>query len=141
MVRSIGADHVVDYTEQDFTRSGQRCDVILAVGGYHPIMAYMRALSGHGTYVCTGGSWAQYSQALFFGPLISLMGSRKMGVVFPRANREDLSLLTELFEAGKVTPVIDGHYTLSEVPEALQYFGEGKARGKIVITVGQDNET
>jgi NADPH:quinone reductase-like Zn-dependent oxidoreductase len=141
MVHSIGADHVIDYSEQDFTRSGQRYDLILAVGGYHPISAYRGVLSREGIYVCIGGSTAQYTQALILGPLISLMGSRKMGVVFPMPNQKDLILLMELLEAGKVVPVIDSRYPLSEVPEALRYFGEGHTRGKLVITVEHSNKT
>jgi NADPH:quinone reductase-like Zn-dependent oxidoreductase len=141
MVRSIGADQVIDYTQEDFTRSGQRYNLILAVGGYHPISDYRRALSPEGIYVCTGGSMAQYSQALLMGPLISMTGSKKMGVVFPIPNQKDLAFLMELFAAGEVAPVIDRHYTLSEVAEALAYFGEGRARGKIVITVEHNNKT
>ena len=89
MVRSIGADQVIDYTREDFTRSGQRYDLILAAGGYHPISDYRRALSPEGIYVCVGGSMAQYSQALLLGPLISMMGSKKMGVVMPKPNQKD----------------------------------------------------
>ncbi len=141
MVRSIGADHVIDYTGEDFTSSGQRYDLILALGGYLPISDYRRALRPEGIYVCTGGSMAQYSQALLLGPLISMMGSKKMGVMFPTPNQKDLALLMDFFEAGKVVPVIDRRYTLSEVPEALRYFGEGYTRGKIVITVEHNNKT
>jgi len=141
MVLSIGADQVIDYTQEDFTRSGQRYNLILAVGGYHPISDYRRTLSPEGIYVCTGGSMAQYSQALLLGPLISMMGRKKMGVVFPIPNQKDLAFLMELFAAGEVAPVIDRRYTLSEVAEALAYFGEGRTRGKIVITVEHNNKT
>jgi len=141
MVRSIGADHVIDYSEQDFTRSGQHYDLILAVGGYHPISAYRGALSREGIYVCAGGSMAQYSQALLLGPLISLTGKKKMGVVFPMPNQKDLALMMELFVAGKVVSVIDRRYSLKDVPEALRYFGEGHTRGKIVITMERNNKT
>jgi NADPH:quinone reductase-like Zn-dependent oxidoreductase len=140
MVRSIGADQVIDYTQEDFTISGQRYNLILAVGGYHPISDYRRALSPEGIYVCAGGSMAQYSQALLLGPLISMMGRKKMGVVFPIPNQKDLAFLMGLFAAGEVVPVIDRRYTLSEVAEALAYFGEGRARGKIVITVEHNNK-
>jgi NADPH:quinone reductase-like Zn-dependent oxidoreductase len=135
MVRSIGADHVIDYKKEDFTKSGQRYDLILAVGGYHPISDYKRALSPEGIYVCTGGSMAQYFQALILGPMIGMIGSKKLGVVFPIPSQKDLDFLMELFTAGKVVPVIDKRYTLSDVPEALRYFGEGQAKGKIVITM------
>jgi NADPH:quinone reductase-like Zn-dependent oxidoreductase len=141
MVRSIGADQVIDYTREDFTRSGQRYDLILAAGGYHPISDYRRALSPEGIYVCVGGSMAQYSQALLLGPLISMMGSKKMGVVMPKPNQKDYAFLIELVETDKVVPLIDRCFPLSEVPEALRYLEEGHARGKVVITVEHNNKT
>jgi NADPH:quinone reductase-like Zn-dependent oxidoreductase len=141
MVRSIGADQVIDYAREDFTKSGQRYDLILAVGGYHPISDYKRALSPEGIYVCAGGSLAQYFQALLLGPLISMMGSKKLGSMYGNPNQKDYVLLIELFEAGKVVPVIDRCYPLGEVPEALRYLEEGHARGKIVITVEHNNNT
>jgi NADPH:quinone reductase-like Zn-dependent oxidoreductase len=141
MVRSIGADQVIDYTQEDFTQKEQRYDLILAVGGYRSISDYKRVLSPEGIYVCIGGSMAQYFQALLLGPLISMTGSKKMGVVMPKPNQKDFDFLIELFEAGKVVPVIDRRYPLSEVPEALRYLEEGHARGKVVITVEQNNKT
>ncbi|MHA1937038.1 MAG: NAD(P)-dependent alcohol dehydrogenase [Candidatus Thorarchaeota archaeon] len=135
MVRSIGADHVVDYTQEDFTQNGQRYDLILSVGGYHPISDYKRALSPEGIYVCAGGSLAQYFQAALLGPLISLTGSKKLGSMYGNPNQKDYAFLIELFEAGKVVPVIDRRYPLSDVPEALRYLEEGHARGKVVITM------
>jgi NADPH:quinone reductase-like Zn-dependent oxidoreductase len=140
MVRSIGADHVVDYTQEDFTQNGQRYDLILAVGGYRSVSDYKRALSPKGIYVCAGGSGAQYFQALLLGPLISMIGSKKLGAMYGNPNQKDYVFLIELFEAGKVVPVIDRRYPLSEVPEALRYYGEGRARGKVVITVEHDNK-
>jgi NADPH:quinone reductase-like Zn-dependent oxidoreductase len=141
MVRSIGADHVIDYTREDFTESGQRYDLILAVGGYHPLSDYKRALSPEGIYVCAGGTFAQYFQALLLGPFISMMGSKKMGSMYGNPNQKDYVFLIELFEAGKVVPVIDRCYQLNEVPEALRYLEEGHAQGKIVIIVDQNNKT
>jgi len=141
LVRSIGADQVIDYTREDFTKSGQRYDLILAAGGYHPISDYKRALSPEGIYVCPGGSMAQYFQALLLGPLISMMGSKKLGSMYGKPNPKDYVFLIELFEAGKVVPVIDRRYPLSEVPEALRYYGEGHARGKVVITVVPNDKT
>jgi NADPH:quinone reductase-like Zn-dependent oxidoreductase len=141
MVRSIGADNVVDYTQEDFTKSGQRYDLILAVGGYHPIFDYKRALSPEGIYVCPGGSLAQYIQATLLGPLISMMGSKKLGSMYTNPNQKDYVYLIELFEAGKVVPVIDRRYPLIEVPEALRYLEEGHARGKVVINVEQNSKT
>jgi NADPH:quinone reductase-like Zn-dependent oxidoreductase len=141
MVRSIGADQVIDYTKEDFTTSGQRYDLILAANGYHPILDYRRALSPKGIYVMSGGSWAQMFQAMLLGPWISMTGSKKMGALSAKANPEDLAFVKELLEAGKVKPVIDRRYPLSEVPEALRYLGEGHARGKIVITMEHSSNT
>jgi NADPH:quinone reductase-like Zn-dependent oxidoreductase len=135
MVRSIGADHVIDYTREDFTTSGQHYDLIFAVGGYHPLADYKRALSPEGIYVCAGGTSAQYFQGLLLGPFISMMGSKKMGSMYGNPNQKDYIFLSELFEAGKVVPVIDRCYPLIEVPEALRYLEEGHAQGKVVITV------
>jgi len=135
MARSIGADHVIDYTQEDFTKSEQRYDLILAANGYHSISDYKRALSPKGIYVVTGGSGAQMFQAMFLGPWISMTGSKKMGNLLQRPNQKDLVFMKELLEAGKVVPVIDRSYTLSEVAEALRYLEEGHAQGKVVITV------
>ncbi|NIM94510.1 MAG: zinc-binding dehydrogenase [Anaerolineales bacterium] len=135
MVRALGADHVIDYTEEDFTKSEHRYDMILALGGYHSISDYARSLSQEGIYVCIGGTMAQYFQALLLGPFISMVGSKELGVAMPRPNQKDLALLMDLFEADKVVPIIDKRYPLSEVPEALRYFGSGHAKGKLVITV------
>jgi len=141
MVHSIGADHVIDYTREDFTKSGQRYDLILATGGYHPITDYKRALSPKGIYVMIGGSTAQKLQAFLLGPWISMTGSKKMGSLAGKPNQKDLVFLNELLEAGKVVPVIDRRYPLSEVPEAFRYFGGGHAIGKVVITVEHNNKT
>ena len=139
MVRSLGADHVIDYTKEDFTQNGQRYDLILAANGYHPILAYKRALRPKGIYVMSGGSMTQVSQAMLLGPWISMTGSRKMGNVMAKPNQKDLVFMKELLEAGKVVPVIDRGYPLREVPEALRYLEEGHAQGKVVITVHQAN--
>ena len=134
MVRSIGADHVIDYTQEDFIKNGQRYDLIVATAGYRSIFDYKRALSPKGIYVATGGSMAQIFQALLIGPWISMTGSKKLGSLTVKPNK-DLAFMTELIEAGKVKPVIDRCYKLSEVAEALRYYSEGHARGKVVITV------
>jgi NADPH:quinone reductase-like Zn-dependent oxidoreductase len=139
MVRSIGADHVIDYTQEDFTRNEQRYDLILAAGGYRSIFDYKRALSPMGTYVATGGAMAQIYQAMLLGSFISMTGSKKMGNLAMKPNRDDLVFMKELLEAGKVVPVIDRRYPLSEVPEALRYYGEGHSQGKVVITVEQND--
>ena len=141
MVRSIGADHVFDYTQEDFTKNGQQYDLIFAIGGYRPISAYRRALSPEGIYVCAGGSFAQYFQAVFLGPLISVTGSKKIRVMLGNPNPKDLLFLMELVEARKIVPVIDRSYPLREVPEALRYYGEGHAQGKLVVTVEHNTKT
>jgi len=140
-VRSIGADQVIDYTQDDFTQNGQSYDLILAVGGSHSIFDYKRALNPNGIYVCAGGSLAQYFQAAILGPLISMTGSKKLGAMFSNPNQKDYEFLIELFEAGKVVPVIDRRFLLSEVPEALRYYGEGHSHGKVVITMNHNNKT
>ena len=142
LIRSIGADQVIDYTQEDFTKNGQRYDLILDVVTYHSIFDYKRALSPEGIYVMLGGgSWARVFQTAFLGPLISMTGSKKMGILMHKPNIKDLSFMIELFEAGKILPVIDGHYTLSETAEAFRYFGEGHVQGKVVITVGHSSKT
>jgi len=134
MLRSIGADHVIDYTQEDFTQNGQRYDRIVDMAAHHSTFDYERALSPKGIYGVIGGSTPRILQTVFLGSWISLIGSKKMGLVLHKPNK-DLAFMIELFEAGKVIPVIDRRCPLSEVPEALQYFGEGHARGKVVITV------
>ena len=139
MVRSIGADYVIDYTKEDFTQKEQRYDLIFAASGNRSVFEYRRALSPEGSYVCVGGSMKQYFQAMLLGPLISMVGSKKMGTVFAPPTHEDYNFLIELFEAGKLTPVIDRRFPLSELAEALRYYGEGHAQGKVVITVENTN--
>ena len=141
MARSIGEDHVIDYTQEDFTQNGQRYDLILAANGYHPLSDYKGALSPKGIYVMTGGSGAQMFQAMLQGPIISMTGSKTMGNMLVKPNKNDLVFMKELLEAGKVVPVIDRRYPLSAVPEALRYLEEGHARGKVVITVEHNNNT
>ena len=135
LVKSLGADHVIDYTAEDFTRSGHRYDLILATVGYRSIFDYGRALNPKGIYVVTGGSLGQVFQPVFLGPLVTMTGSKKMTNMTVRLNQEDLVFMKELIEAGKVKPVIDRSYPLSEVAEAIRYYGEGHAKGRIVITV------
>jgi NADPH:quinone reductase-like Zn-dependent oxidoreductase len=135
IVRSIGADHAIDYTKEDFTQKTQSYDLILAVNGYQSISAYKRALNPNGNYVMVGGSGAQLTQAMVLGPWLSMTGSKKMGNMLQRANQNDLNYIKELLDAGKVKPVIDRRYKLSEVPKALRYFEEGHAQGKVIITV------
>jgi NADPH:quinone reductase-like Zn-dependent oxidoreductase len=131
---SLGADHVIDYTKEDFTQSGQQYDLILAANGYHPLSAYKRALAPRGIYVMTGGKPAQIFQAMLLGSLMSRSGGKKLGGVSAKASQKDLAYLKELLEAGKIVPVIDRRYPFNEAADALRYLGEGHARGKVVIT-------
>ena len=135
MVRSIGADQVIDYTGEDFTRNRQRYDLILDAAAYRSISDYKRALSPRGIYVLVGGSMALMFRVMLVGPWLSMTGSKKMRTVMAKINKKDLALMKELLEAGKVIPVIDRRYSLSEVPEAIKYLEEGHAQGKVVITV------
>ena len=140
MMRSLGADHVIDYTREDFTKNGQCYDLILDLVAHHSIFDYKRALRPGGIYVLVGGSMARILQVLFLGPWISMTGSKKMGIL-PAKRNKDLDFIIELFESGNVVPVIDRRYTLSEVAEALRYLGEGHAKGKVVITLEHNNKT
>lgn len=134
LLRSLGADHVIDYTQEDFTKNQQRYDRIIDVAGYRSIFDYRRALSPRGIYVMVGGSSALVNQLLFWGPWMTMTTSQKMGLLLHKANK-GLEIMAELFESGKIVPVIDRCYPLSEVAEALRYFEEGEVQGKVVITV------
>jgi NADPH:quinone reductase-like Zn-dependent oxidoreductase len=134
LVRSLGADHVVDYTREDFVTAGQHYDLIVATAGYRSILDYRRALSPQGIYVSTGGAMAQTFQALLLGPFLSMAGDKKLGAMLVEPNK-DLDFLTELIEAGKLKPVVDRQYPLSEAAQALGYYAGGHARGKVVLTV------
>jgi len=137
MARSLGADHVIDYTQEDFTQNGQHYDLILAANGYHPISDYRHALSPEGIFVATGGSMAQTFEAMLQGPIISMTGSKKMGNMLVKPNKDDLVFMKKLIEAGKVVPAIDRRFPLSEFAKAFQYLEEGHAQGKVVIMVHQ----
>lgn len=139
--RSLGADKVIDYAKEDFTRGGERYDLILGANGDRSLVDYRRALVPGGIYVMTGGSNRQIFSALFLGPLLSLGTGKKLGAMTARTSRKDLVFVKELIEAGKVKAVIDRRYLLAEVAEAIRYLEEGHARGKVVITVVPDGET
>jgi NADPH:quinone reductase-like Zn-dependent oxidoreductase len=140
LLRSMGAEHVIDYTREDFTRSGQRYDLILDVKTTRSILDCARALSPNGTYVTIGGSMARLFQALLLWPWIAMTQKKNIRLLALKPNK-GLDTMKELFEAGKVVPVIDGPYGLSEVPEAFRRFGEGRHKGKVVITVEQLDAT
>lgn len=133
MVRSIGADNVIDYTQEDFTKDGKHYDLILAANGNRNIRDYKRALRPGGTYVMTGGGNSQLFQAMAIGPFIR---SHKMVNLLARPSQLDLSFLKGVIEAGKLKPVIDKRYPLRELPEAMRYLEAGHASGKIVIDMG-----
>jgi NADPH:quinone reductase-like Zn-dependent oxidoreductase len=139
MVRSIGADHVIDHTHADFAQGGQRYDMILDIGGNSSLSRLRRALTPKGTLVIAGGEtdgrWLGGSDRQIRALLLSRFVGQKLGAFISRENHEDMIVLKELIEAGKVTPVIDRTYALSEVPEAIRYLEQGRARGKLVITL------
>ena len=134
MLSAMGADHVVDYLEEDFTRSGRRYDLILDVKTNRSPFAYLRALNSNGTYVTVGGSIPRLLQAFVTGPFTSRLYRKHLRLVGLRPNK-DLIYMNELFEAGKLLPVIDGPYTLATLPEAFRYFGTGDYKGKIIVTI------
>lgn len=136
VVRQVGADHVIDYTKEDFTRNGQQYDLILDVQGVRSMFDYKRALSSHGTYAMVGGSVPRILQALVLGLWGSIAGGQNFRLV-AKGPGKGLAELKEFIEAGKVAPVVDRVYRLCEVPHALQYFAEGRHKGKVVITIGR----
>jgi NADPH:quinone reductase-like Zn-dependent oxidoreductase len=135
LLRSLGADHVIDYTREDFTRNGKQYDLVLDLIAYRSVFDYRRALAPHGSYYLVGGSVATMFQVLLLGPLIRRTTGKSIRVLAVQPNLKDMVYLTELYEAGKVVPVIDRRFSLSEVREALRYLGEGRAKGKVVITM------
>jgi NADPH:quinone reductase-like Zn-dependent oxidoreductase len=134
-MRSLGADHVIDYTREDFTKNGNQYDLILDVVAHRSVFAYKRALRTNGSYFLTGGSVATILQILLLGTWIRVTTGKKIRILAVRPNLKDMVYIAELYEAGKVAPVIDRRYPLSEVPEALRYLGEGGVKGKVVITM------
>ena len=134
-MRSLGADHVIDYSREDFTKNGKQYDLILDLIAHRSVFAYKRALRPNGSYFFVGGSVATLFQTLLLGPLVGRTAGKKIRILAVQPNLEDMVYITELYEAGKVVPVIDRRYPLSEVAEALRYLGEGHAGGKVVITV------
>ncbi len=134
-MRSLGADHVIDYTREDFTKTGKQYDLILDLIAYRSAFAYQRALRPNGSYYAVGGSVVTFFQILLLRPLIRRTTGKKVSVLVVQPNLKDMVYITELFEAGKIVPVIDRRYPLRAVPEALRYLGEGRAQGKVIITM------
>ncbi|MBI3167864.1 MAG: NAD(P)-dependent alcohol dehydrogenase [Chloroflexi bacterium] len=133
--RSLGADHVIDYTKENFTKNGKRYDLIFAANGYRPLEDYKHALTSRGVYVMAGGSGKQMFEALLRGSFASEKDGRKVRVCTAQPKQEDLVFMKGLVESGKVKPVIDKCYPLNETAHALRYLGEGHARGKVILTV------
>jgi NADPH:quinone reductase-like Zn-dependent oxidoreductase len=143
LVRSLGADHIVDYTKEDALRTGQRYDLILAINGYHSIFAYLRALRPKGRFVLAGeGSNTHLlfavGQTMLLSRVLSRSGGRSIGFFIANPNHKDLVYLAELLESGKVVPLIDGCYPLAQTADAFRYVEDGHAKGKVVVTVDQD---
>jgi NADPH:quinone reductase-like Zn-dependent oxidoreductase len=145
MVRSIGADRVIDYTREDFTQSRQRYDLIFDLVANHSLLACRRVLNPKGIYIAagvlSGRSMFSFLTLAITGPVLSRVVSQKFVMFIARRSKEDLTILRDLMKAGKVTPVIDRRYRLSEVAEAIRYLEEKHARGKIVITVEHNDKT
>jgi NADPH:quinone reductase-like Zn-dependent oxidoreductase len=140
-MRSLGADHVIDYTQQDFTKTGHQYNLILDLVAHRSVFAYRRALKPNGRYFAVGGSVATLLQIVLLGPWMRRATGKDIRVLAVQRTQQDLLAITELCAAGTIVPVIDRRYPLREVPEALRYLGEGLVKGKVVITVDENNLT
>ena len=140
LMRSLGADHVIDYKQEDFSQSGKQYDLILAANGYRPLADYQRALTPHGNYVMTGGSTRQMFEAMLLGSMRSKKDGQKMGNILASPDQKHLIVLKGLIEAGKVKPVVDRRFPLRNVADAIRYIEVGHAKGKVVITVEQNGK-
>lgn len=136
LMRSLGADHVINFTEEDFTKNSQQYDLILDAAAHHSIFDYRRSLNPNGNYVMLGGASSRIIQVMLLGRVVSMTNNKKLGALMHKPNKE-MDLFIKLFESGKVKPVIDRCYSLNEVAEAFHYFGEGQAKGKLVVTLDQ----
>lgn len=134
-LQTLGADHVIDYTQVDFTQTSHRYDLILGVSAHHSISAYRRLLSPRGVYVAVGGPPARILEALLLGTLLSRLSRPKVAFFIAKINPGDLLFLADLVATGKITPVIDRRYPLSNGVEALQYLAEGHAQGKVILDI------
>lgn len=134
LARSLGADHVIDYTKEDFTKSGLQYDLILAANGYHSLAEYQRALTANGQYVMTGGTTAQMFEVLLLGRMKS-KGGQKLGNILAKPSQKDLEFVAGLLAEGKVKPVIAKRFSLAQTADAIRCVEEGHAQGKVVITV------
>ncbi len=135
MARSLGADHIIDYTKEDFTNTSVRYDLILAANAYHSLFDYRRALTPNGIFVMAGGGWPQMIETMSLAPFLSRLGHRKFRFFISRADKSDMTLLGDLVAAGTIKSVIDRRFPLRETADAVRYLEEGHARGKIIITM------
>jgi NADPH:quinone reductase-like Zn-dependent oxidoreductase len=140
MMSSLGADYVIDYTKEDFTKNGRSYDLILDVKTDRSVFDYWRALNYNGIYVTVGGRSTRILQLVFVGTLISMIGSKQLTLIMHKPNK-DLNTIKELIESGKIKPVVDRCFPLNEAAEAFRYFGKGHFKGKIVITVEHNKNT
>ena len=131
MVRSIGADHIIDHTKEDFTKNGQQYDIIFDTAAHHSMFDYKRSLNEGGTYLMVGGD--KFLQALILGPSISLVGDKKLGTMTNTPNRKDLEIVRQMIEEGKIKPVIDRTFSLDQTADAIRYLEDGHAQGKVII--------
>lgn len=134
-VTALGADHVIDYTKIDFTQQQQRYDLIFGISGYYPLTSYKRALTENGTYVMCGGTTSQILQALLLGPALSIGGTRKIKSFNAKPNKSDLEKIINLVKEKQIMPVIDKHYPLEQLVDAIRYLEQGNAYGKVIITI------
>ena len=135
IAKSLGADQVIDYTKENFAEKEEQYDVIIGVNGSHPLSAYRQSLRENGIFVYVGGPPSQLYQFIIIGPLMSITGNKKMKSFLQTPNQQDLIFMKELLEAEKVKPLIDKTYHLHKITDAFNYFAEGHAQGKVVITL------
>ncbi len=139
-MRSLGAEHVVDFTREDFTRTGRRYDLIIDVAGGRTMLAYRRAMNTGGTLVLVGGAMWRLLVSIAVGAWLTLIRGIRVKILVHRPNRKDLQFLSGLIDAGKIDARVDRCFTLQDVPQAFRFFGEGHVRGKVVVTVADDGE-
>ena len=140
LLSSLGADYVIDYRKEDFTKNGKQYDLIVDVTMQRSVFKYLKSLLPGGFLAVVGGKIPFLYQFLFPAPLISLFGTKKMGIVMHQANKH-MELIKDLFESGKVVPIIDKVFSLHDVPEAFKYFGETNFKGKIVISINKSKKS
>ena len=141
ILAQLGADHVIDYMQQDFTENGQQYDLILDIRGTHTIGDYRKTLSANGHYVLVGGETSLINQTLFLGTLSSIFSRKKMALLMHKPNAQDLQWLNIKFEHEKIRPVVDSVYPLSQVAEAMHHYQSGQVKGKVVIAINSDSAT